>query len=240
MPPEFVTHLEELRRRLIVCLVAFLAAGIVAYFFSGELLEILIAPLRRFHSADLVFLKPYEAFVTHLKVAAITGFVASTPVFFTQGWRFVAPGLYHTEKKAMLPLIFVSVFLFIAGTLFAYWVVVPWGLHFLLSFQTQGLRPLLSVGPYFSFLTGMIVAFGLLFDFPVLILGLVRLGVVGSRDLAKARRLMIVCIFIAAAVLTPSPDPLSQLLLAFPLIFLFEVSLAIARGMESGRSRPPA
>jgi sec-independent protein translocase protein TatC len=124
----------------------------------------------------------------------------------------------------------------LAGAAFAYGVVIPWGLHFLLSFQTEGMKPLLGVGPYFSFLIGMILAFGVLFDFPIAIVGLVRLGVLQTARLKRGRRAVIVLILIASAVLTPSPDPVSQLLLAVPLLFLFEVSLFVAGKIEGKRS----
>ena len=138
----------------------------------------------------------------------------------------------------VIPIIVVSLLLFLCGMCFAYYLVIPLGLHFLLSFQTESLRPLLAIGPYFSFLIGMILAFGVLFDFPVFVVGLVQLGITDSRTLSKARKTIIVCIFIAAAILTPSPDPVSQLLLAVPLLVLFEISLLIAKRIERRKSSP--
>ena len=132
----------------------------------------------------------------------------------------------------------ISVALFLMGACFAYAIVTPWGLRFLLSFQTEKIQPFLGIGPYFSFLTGMILACGILFDFPVFIVGLVKLGVVKTSTLAAARKVVIVFIFISAAVMTPSPDPFSQLLLAVPLLLLFEVSLAVARAFESKDTKP--
>ena len=232
MSDYFISHLEELRKRLIVSLIAFLAASILAYFFSSPLLDFLTEPLRRFDQTALYFRRPFDAFVTHIKVAATAGFIFSTPVIFSQIWLFVKPGLYEDEKKIFASLTVISVILFLAGAAFAYYAAIPFGLHFLLSFQTEGLKPLLEVGPYFSFVVGMIFGFGILFDFPVMILGLVKLGAVNSVTLAKSRKVIIVLIFIAAAILTPSPDPVSQLFLAGPLILLFEVSLAVARLIE--------
>jgi len=232
---DFVSHLEELRRRLIVSILAFFAVAIVAYFFSHQILDFLIAPLRRHQDVDLFFHKPYEAFLTHLKVAALTGIVFSSPVFLTQLWLFIAPGLFDKEKKISIPLILISIVLFCAGALFAYTLVIPFGLHFLLSFQTESLKPLLGIGPYFSFLIGMILAFGVLFDFPVFLIGLIQLGVVSTATVARSRKVIILMIFIVAAILTPSPDPISQLLLAGPLLILFEVSLVISRFIERRR-----
>ncbi len=229
---DFFSHLEELRRRLIVSLIAFLAAAIVCYFFSHTLLDWLIEPLRRFQSAELFFQKPYEAFLTHLKVAAFAGFVLSSPLLFTELWFFISPGLYEREKKVLLPLIVTSILLFLLGTFFAYAIVIPWGLHFLLSFQTESLKPLLGVGAYFSFLIAMMLAFGAMFDFPVILIGLVQLKLVQTKTLAKSRKVIFVLILIAAAILTPSPDPASQLALALPLLLLFEASLATGRWLE--------
>ena len=235
LEPDFLSHLEELRRRLIVSLAAFFLFSIFSYFFSKQLLDFLTLPLNQFQQAQLFFQTPYEAFLTHLKVAAFAGFLLSSPILLTQGWFFVAPGLYPREKKIFLPLILVTCLLFLVGALFAYLVVVPWGLHFLLSFQTESLKPLLGISPYFSFLAGMVLAFGFVFDFPIVIISLVRLEIINTKKLANARKGIIVFLFFLAAVLTPSPDPISQLLLAFPLIFLFEISIFAARRMEKTR-----
>lgn len=239
MTADYLSHLEELRRRLIFSLIFFAVASVVSYFFSHQLLDFLTQPLRRYEAGtQLFFQRPYEAFLTHLKVAALAGLIISLPVFFMQGWLFVAPGLYAHERRTVSFLIFFSVVFFLLGAVFAYLVVIPWGLHFLLSFQTQSLKPLLGIGPYFSFLIGMVLAFGFLFDIPLILVGLVKLGVVRSQTLAKGRKWIIVGIFVLAAILTPSPDPVSQLLLAGPLLLLFEISLAVSRLTE--RRNPPA
>lgn len=225
----FIPHLEELRRRLLICLAVFFATSIISYFFSHTLLEFFTQPLRNGpYPAGLIFQKPYEAFLIHLKVAAFAGFLISSPVLLFQGWLFVAPGLYEREKKIFLPIILISIILFWVGVIFSYVFVVPWALQFLLGFQTETLRPLLSVGPYFSFLTGMMAVSGVLFDFPVFMVGLVELGVVKIKTIIESRKLVIVLIFITAAILTPSPDPVTQLLLALPLLGLFEISLRMA------------
>lgn len=233
---DLFSHLDELRRRVIVCLVVFSAASIICYFFSRQILDFLTWPLRQDTPASLYFQQPHEAFFIALKTAAFAGFFFSSPVIFTQAWLFVSPGLYEPEKKWLKPLIFISVILFLAGAAFSYAFVIPFGLKFLLSFQTESLKPILDIGSYFSFLTGMMLAFGILFIFPVIQLGLVRLGLVSTATLSRSRRIIIVLIFIAAAVLTPSPDPFSQLLLAIPLWGLFEISLLAARSIEKGRN----
>ena len=210
----------------------------VAYFFSPHIIDFLIAPLRKFHPVDLVFQRPYEAFFTHIKAAGITGFVIACPILFTELWLFLKPGLYQHEKRILFSLSLCSVLFFVAGAAFAYWVAIPFGLDFLLSYQTESLKPFIGIEAYFSFLIGMILAFGLLFDFPILILGLVKLNIVKSERIAKSRKVIIVVIFIVAAVLTPSPDPISQLILALPLWVLFEISLIAAKVMEKMNTGP--
>lgn len=233
---DFVSHLEELRRRLLIALIVFAVVTVASYFFSRQLLDLLIMPLRHYQEVELFFHKPYEAFLIHLKVAALSGIIISSPVLIAQSWLFISPGLYAHEKKIVIPLILISILMFLAGVAFAYGVVIPWGLHFLLSFQTEGIKPLLGIGPYFSFLIGMILTFGVLFDFPIAIVGLVRLGVLQTVRLKRSRRTVVVLILIASAVLTPSPDPVSQMLLAVPLLFLFEISLLVAGKIEGKRS----
>ncbi len=240
MSSELTSHLEELRKRLILCLIVFGAASFVSYFFSRPLLDFLTWPLRHFTNASLYFQKPHEAFFVALKTAAFSGFFFSSPVLFAQAWFFVSPGLYPAERKWVLPLIAISTVLFLTGAAFSYALVIPWGLQFLLSFQTESLKPILDIGAYFSFLTGMMLAFGILFDFPVILIGLVKLGLIQTRTLKASRKIMIVLIFVAAAILTPSPDPVSQLMLAVPLWVFFELSLLICGVIEKRRAAPPA
>ena len=230
---DFIPHFNELRRRLLLCFAVFLAASIVSYFYSHAIFDFLTQPLRQTtHPAQLFFQKPYEAFLIRIKVAAFSGFLAAAPVILSQLWFFIAPGLYEKEKRVFIPVILISIVLFWAGVIFCDVFVIPWGLGFMLAFQTDTLKPMLAVGPYFSFLIGMMISFGVLFDFPVFLVGIVELGLVQTKTLAKSRRPIIVVIFIVAAILTPSPDPVSQILLAAPLLLLFEISLWIAARRE--------
>ena len=228
----FLDHLEELRKRLLLVLAAFGIFSLAAYFFSGPLLDFLTGPLLRFNDTPLYFSAPYDAFLAHLKVSVLTGALLASPVFFVELWLFMAPGLYRRERKIFLPLVFASVFLFLTGAAFAFGVIVPVGLRFLLGFQTESLKPLLGVDSYFSFLIGMVLAGGILFDLPVVVLGLVRGGVLGPGALRSARKGVIVFIFILAAVLTPTPDPVGQILLALPLILLYEGCIWAAKWVE--------
>lgn len=233
-------HFEEFRRRALLGLGAFFLASLAAYFFSHPILEFLMEPLKQYTVEPLIFQKPYDAFVIHVKVSAFAGFLFSFPVLLTQLWLFVAPALKRKEQRVFLPVLTISIGLFLAGVALAFFYVVPWGLRVLLSFQTETLRPMLSAGAYFSFLTGMLLAFGVLFDFPVILVGLVELGILNTAQLTGSRKPIVVLIFIAAAILTPSPDPVSQLCLAVPLWLLFEASLWVARGRENAQKRKTA
>lgn len=230
--PEFISHLEELRKRLIISLVAFAAISIGAYFFSHQIIDFLIVPLERAGNPRLYFHKPYEAFMVHIGAAALAGFVLSAPVYLTQLWIFVAPALYQHEKKIFMGVLAGSLVLFSLGAVFAYYVMVPWGIAFLMEFRTDRLEPLIGAGPYFSFLSGMVMSFAVLFDLPLLVIGLTKMGVTSSKTLATSRKIILILILITAAVLTPSPDPVSQLCLAIPLYLLFEVSLLVSAVVE--------
>lgn len=238
MTADFISHLEELRKRIFICLAVFIAAWIGCYFFSRPLVEVLIAPLKRYEDAQLVFQTPYEAFMTHLHVSGLAAFLLSSPVVFGQLWGFLVPALYVEEKKVIFPLVVLSALLFAAGFSFAYFVVVPMGLHFFLGFQTESLRPLLSIGPYFSFLLWMTVMCGFMFDLPLILLGLIRLGVLRRKGLIAARKYIVVGIFVVAAVITP-PDPVSQLMVAGPLWILFEACIMLGKWVEPRPLKTP-
>ncbi len=229
---QFLDHLEEFRKRLIICLAALAVTTFASFFFSRQILDFLTLPLRKHPEVSLYFQTPYEAFMVNVKAALTVGIIFALPVWMVQLWYFIAPGLYEKEKRAMIPLIFYSLILFLSGAAFAYYLVVPAGLDFLLAFGSQTLKPMLTVGPYVSFFLGMILACGALFDFPILMIGLVKLRIVSTKAMAKARKAIIVIIFIVAAVVTPSPDPFSQILLAIPLWVFFEVSLIICKRFE--------
>lgn len=225
----FIPHFEELRRRLLVSLAVFIALSALSFFFSAPILDFLTLPLRQYGPPAVFFQKPYDAFLAHLKVSALAGFLTGSPFYIAQAWSFVTPGLYAKEKKAFTAVIATTSLLFLAGAAFSFLIVLPVSLRFLLGFETQTLKPLVGVDDYFSFLFAMVLAFGFVFNFPVVVVGLVRLGVVQTETLRRARRAVIACLFLTAAVLTPSPDPVGQIFLALPLIGLFEISLWVCR-----------
>lgn len=232
---DWVVHLEELRRRLFVVLAAMAAASVAAFFFSDPIFHALTRPIRVFEE-KLYFLSPYEAFLVKLKVSIFAGAILSSPVTFVQIWRFVAPGLYEREKRLALLSCGWTVICFLAGILFAYFLVAPVALKFFLGFQTPDLLPLISIREYIAFFTTLLLSFGAAFVFPVFLLLLVQMEVLAAATLARQRRLAVVVIFVVAAMLTPSTDILSQLLLAAPLVLLFEGSLFFARRIERKRA----
>ncbi|MDQ7819405.1 MAG: twin-arginine translocase subunit TatC [Armatimonadota bacterium] len=223
-PMTIVEHLEELRLRLLISLAAFAAATGLSLLFVERILAILIRPVGR-----VVFLAPTEAFFVRLKVAALSGAFLSLPVVLYQLWRFVSVGLTPTERRYALGLLPPALGLFVAGAAFAFWVILPVGVRFLLSYQTESLVPMISVGAYTSFATAFVLAFGVLFELPVVILFLARLGVVTPAALAAGRRYALLAIVVASAALTPGGDVASQLLMALPTYLLYEVSIWVAR-----------
>ena len=234
----FFEHLDELRRRLLISLGAVAVSSVCLYFFADGLLALLIQPLQRVEGSTLYFFSPQEAFVIKLKITLLAGVLAASPVLAWQIWQFVAPALYPGEKKAVLPLVSATAALFVGGAAFCYWAVLPAALGFLVGgMQTEYLRPLLSVGDYVGFLSGMMLAFGIAFNLPLVVLALVASGLIQPRDLNRCQRQAIVLIFIAAAVLTPGPDIASQLLLALPLVALFELSVLASFALVARRSR---
>ncbi len=231
-------HLDELRRRIIVVIVSVFLFGVVSFFYSESLLNLVTAPIQR--SLDtLYFLTPYEAFLARIKISVLSGIILSSPIIFLELWFFVSPGLYRKEKKLVLPMVISSTVLFLLGVLFAHFMVIPFALQFFMGFQTYSLLPLISLGSYLSFFLSFVLVFGLAFNLPVLLIGLVALKVIGASFLVSQRKLVIVLIFILAAVLTPTADIFTQCILALPLWLLFEGSILIARVIEKGRKTQP-
>ena len=223
-------HLQELRKRLIL---SFIAIGIgfgVCYSFSQTLFDVLAAPLLKVMPAgsSLVFTSVAEAFFTYMKVGFIGGLILASPYVLYQVWAFVAPGLYRHEKKYIVPFVFLGSFFFTLGIVFAYFVVLPVGYKFFLGYATDFIKPLPSIKEYLSFSIKFLLAFGLVFEFPVVLLILAKIGVIDGRTMARHRRYAILLIFIFAAVMTP-PDLISQLLMALPLMALYELSILLAR-----------
>lgn len=228
----FTYHLKELRSRLIISVIAIAAGFLASYNFSAELYDMLAKPLIPALPPGqdyLVFTGVVEPFFIYMKVAFLAGVVLASPVVFYQIWAFVAPGLYSNEKRWFLSIIFFSLLLFIGGIAFAYFVVFPFGFKYLLSYSNENLRPVLSMGAYFSFVTRLLLAFGVVFQLPLGMLVLSKMGVVTAGQLLSSWRYAIVVIFIIAAILTPTPDVFNQLLMAGPLVILYMVGILAAK-----------
>lgn len=226
----FTGHLEELRKRLITCFIAIGIGFSISYGFKEQLFNILTRPLISvMNEGDkLIFTGLPEAFFTYLKVALLSGIMLAAPVIIYQFWIFVAPGLYNKERHILFPIIFLSSFFFVGGALFGYFIVFPFGFKFFLGFATETIRPLPSMREYLSFSSKLLLAFGLSFDLPLVITFLAKLGIVNVDFLKKNRKYAILLFFVGAAILTP-PDVVTQVMLALPLMALYELSILGAR-----------
>lgn len=221
-------HLIELRRRLLYCVIALVVAFGAAFYFSKPIFVFLVHPLVVAGQSKIIFTQVFGGFFVQIKVAFFAALMVAFPVIANQLWQFVAPGLYRKEKQALLPFLLATPLLFTLGAALAYYVAIPVALHFLLGFQGDlgGVQQeaLPEVNYYLSFVMQFVFAFGLAFLLPVLLMLLERAGIVTRTQLAGARRYAIVGAFALSAVLTP-PDVGSQLLLAIPLVLLYEIAL---------------
>lgn len=228
----FTEHLGELRDRLIRCFIAVGIGFILAYFFKERLFEILAEPLiiamEDNAGTKMIFTGLPEAFFTYLKVSLLAGIVIATPVLFYEFWMFVSPGLYRDEKKYLLPIVVLSVFFFILGASFGYFVVFPYGFKFFLGFATETIHALPSMRKYLSFASKMLLAFGFVFELPLILTFMARMGLVTIPFLKKNRKYALLLFFVGAALITP-PDVITQIMMALPLIILYEISIMGAR-----------
>ena len=235
-------HLIELRGRLLKAILALAVAFGICLYFAEPILGFLIQPLKSAFpdgEGQLIFTKLYEVFFVELKVALFAGFFFSFPIIANQLWAFIAPGLYAKEKRAFLPFLIATPVLFTAGGALAYYVVMPTAFRWFLGFEGSAggleIEALPTANDYLGLVMQFILAFGFSFLLPVLLLLLNRAGIVSRQQLARARRYVIVGVVALAAIITP-PDPGSQLLLAIPLVLLFEGSLLIMRLTDKGET----
>ncbi len=239
-PPEnIVSHFTELRKRLLIAAAAWVAASIIAYPFSGWILDRLLEPLGSISPA-VYFTAPADAFMVRFRIALTAGVLIASPVILGQLWMFVSPALYRKEKKIVLPLVLVISLFFVVGALFAFFLVLPPTLQFLMGYETPRLKPLITIEEYASFAGGFVLAFGVAFNLPVAVALLSFAGLVRHAQLVAWRKYVVVFLFFAAAVLTPSPDVVSQLMLGVPLVLLYEIGVACARLIEARKKRSAA
>lgn len=239
-------HLSELRNRIIISLIALLIGFLLCFNYSEELFKFLTLPLRSemsfsikspfisfipsgIKNTSLVFLAPAEAFWMHLKVSLVAGLILSLPVILFQFWRFISPGLLPKERKYIGPFVIIATTLFLFGAAFCFFFVLPFAMGFLLTYKTGIIMPMLSVGNYVDFCLKFILAFGAIFELPIVIVFLTRMGIVTPKTLAKNRKYAILFAFIVAAILTPTPDAFNQVLMAGPIIVLYEAGILVSR-----------
>jgi sec-independent protein translocase protein TatC len=223
-------HLQELRKRLILSFVAIGVGFFVCYAFKELLFDILAAPLLKVMpiGGSLIFTSVAEAFFTYMKVAFIAAVILVSPFILYQIWAFVAPGLYQKEKRYVVPFVLGGSIFFAMGILFGYYVAIPTGFKFLLGYATDFIKPMPSMKEYLSFSIKFLLAFGLVFEFPVVLVLLAKIGVIDAKMLARQRKYAILLIFVFAAVMTP-PDIVSQVIMALPLMGLYELSILLSK-----------
>ncbi len=224
-------HLIELRKRLTNSLIALGIGFIACYYFKDWLFTVITKPLTQVlpKSSYLIYTGLTQAFFTYMKIAFFASLILTSPFIFYQIWKFISPALLPQEKKYVVPFVLSSTVLFLSGVLFGYFVVLPPAFEFFVSFNNEYLRAMISFGDYLSFLVTFLLGFGVSFQLPILIFFLAKLGIVTDKLLSKNRKYAILLIFIVAAVLTPSPDALSQILMAIPLMILYEASIFVAK-----------
>jgi sec-independent protein translocase protein TatC len=235
-------HLRELRKRLIVVLWTAGICIVGCFVFAMDIFNWLVAPMNRALLAHgegtMAITDPTEGIITYLKVALLAGLVIASPVIFYQLWAFVAPGLYAREKKTVIPLVVASTSLFLIGASFGYFVIFQYGFEFFLSvIDPAETAAVLSINSYLVTATKLLAAFGLSFQLPVVVFFLARIGLIDARDMVRYFRYAIVAIFVLAAVITP-PDPLTQTLMAGPLVVLYGISILIAWAVSTKERLP--
>jgi sec-independent protein translocase protein TatC len=233
-------HLVELRIRLTR---SFIALGIGfggCYYYKDWIFDIVTRPLTQAlpKNSYLVYTGLTDAFFTYMKVAFFASLIITSPFILYQIWKFIAPALHSKEKKYVLPFVFFSTLLLISGVLFGYFIALPPAFEFFVSFNNKYLQAMISFSDYLSLFVTFLLGFGLSFELPVFIFFLTKLGIVNAKMLSKQRRYAILVIFVVAAVLTPSPDALSQVLMAIPLMFLYEVSIFVSKFAEKNKVAP--
>lgn len=219
-----IAHLMELRSRLIKSLIAVAVGSVVGYCFIGDIMHYLTLP-----AGKLYYMQPSEAFFTYIKVAIVAGFLLALPVVFYQAWRFFLPALTRKERLVLGLVVPISVLLFFAGLAFSFFLVLPAGIRFFMSFGNGELEALFSINRYFDFVISFVLPFGFVFELPLIITILGKIGILSSRFLGKYQRIVIFLSFILGAIITPTPDIFTQSMIALPMIVLYEVGYLIVR-----------
>lgn len=227
-PPQgsmsLIGHLEELRRRLITMIAAIVIGSIACYFYAAEITALITVP-----AGKLYYMNPAEAFFTYLKVSFFAGFLLALPIVMYQLWAFIVPAMTNNERTAGIFLVPASIVLFFVGLLFSYYLVLPAGIRFFMGFATDNLQPMFSIGQYLSFVISFLLPFGFIFELPLFILVMAKMGIISSPFLLAKRKLVLVMSFVVGAVISPTPDVFSQTMIAVPMILLYEISILIVK-----------
>jgi sec-independent protein translocase protein TatC len=236
----FLDHLEELRFRILKSLAAIFIFAIAAFFFSDQIFDFMQYPLKKAApDIELHFFGVTEAFLTRLKMAILSGVFIAVPVIVYQIWQFVVPGLFESEKKVAVPLVISASVFFLSGAAFCFAIVAPYGLRYLIiANQPPNTVPIIGLGAYFSFVMWLMIAFGAVFELPVVTFFLGRLGLIDSKLLGKGRRYAVIGILVVASLITP-PDVFTQVTLGVPLYLLYELSIVVVRLTGKKRDRHP-
>jgi len=219
-----IDHLQEFRIRIVLSLMAIVIGASISWFYAGDMIDFLIKPVGK-----LVFLTPSEAFFSYLKISLFAGFLLALPVTMHQIWSFLVPALHKNEKKTILILGPASICLFFAGVSFSYYLVLPAAMNFFMGFTTDQLQPLFSLGAYISFIIAFLLPFGIVFELPLFLIVLAKMGIINSKYLIIKRKIFIVLAFIIGALAAPTPDVFSQVMVAVPLLLLYELSIFVIR-----------
>ncbi len=244
----FMEHLGDLRKKITVSLISVCITFVIAFSYSEEIMRFLMFPLRytldfsvrkmylyyvyhdKLEMTKLVFLSPTEAFWMNMKIAMVAALMLALPVIFQQLWSFVSPGLHAKEKKYVVPFVVLATGLFLIGAAFCFFIVLPFAMSFLLTYKVGDfMMPMLSVGQYVDFCLKFVLAFGAVFELPIIIIFFTKMGFVTPQTLAHYRKYSILLAFIIAAILTPTPDVFNQTLMAVPMIILYEVGILMSR-----------
>ena len=244
----FMDHLGDLRKKITVSLIAVCITFVASFSYSEQILKFFMFPLRytldfsvrkmylyyiyqdKLVNTKLVFLAPTEGFWMNMKISLVAALILALPVIFHQLWSFVAPGLHAKEKKYVVPFVLVATCLFLIGAAFCFFIVLPFAMSFLLTYKVGDfMMPMLSVGQYVDFCLKFVLAFGAVFELPVIIVFFTRMGFVTTKTLAKNRRYSVLIAFVIAAILTPTPDVFNQTLMAVPMIVLYEVGILASK-----------
>ena len=226
----FLEHLDELRSRLVWSISGLFIGFVISLVFIERVFAFIMRPLQDVlpEGGTLIYTEPGEAFLLYIKIAALMGLILALPVVLTQAWFFVAPGLYSHEKRFAIPFVFFCTVFFLGGALFSHFMVFPWAWRFFAGFSTDYMAFTPKIGPVFSLYTRMLLSFGVIFQLPTIVFFLARMGLVTARFMLRNMKYAILLIFVVAAVLTPTPDVVTQSLMAAPMFLLYLVSILIA------------